>query len=781
MKPLPRLLLRPFALAALLAAGCAAFPVRAAERTNFGQVAGTVVNLLMEGHYSMADFDDKLSAKALQNYFDTLDYNRMYFTRAEIDRFRAKYETQIDDYVLQYKLDPANEIYALYSKKVQDRLVKIKAALEGGQLKFDGKDTVEITRKDAPWAESEEELDALWIKQLTREVLQERIIRARAEERKKEKAGKLEEAKKADEAAREKAESSGTPAPKTEPKAPETPEQKVLKRYERLTTIIKQNEEEDISNLFLSAIATSYDPHSEYFSAEEQDRFTINMRKSLTGIGAVLSQKDGAAEIRQLVPGGPADKGKQLKVGDLVLAVGEGVDGEMKDVEGLKLQKIVEMIRGPEGTTVRLKVQPAADPTTTREILIQRAKVEIKDTLAKAELIEMTPPGTQPLRVGWIDLDEFYADMENMNKRGAVSATRHVEMLLTRLQKEGINGLVLDLRGNGGGALEEAIRLTGLFVKAGPVVQQRNSRNQLEARFTRRAEPVYTGPLIVLTDRLSASASEICAAALQDTGRAVIMGDKTTFGKGTVQTIVPVADSMPLFSARERAGSLKVTIQKFYRINGYSTQKEGVSADIPLPSRYDAMEVGERYLKDPLPYDKIPELPFEKASTAPLPVEELRARSAARVKANPEFNYIQDYVNRTKELLKKNTISLNEAERLKEERENEARLKAQREERKKRTQEANKGGDPYKVYPITVDTVNDPKLKTDEEVKKEEKPEYTLKLDDDMEGLEEDEEAFPHGIEPVKAEALNVMRDLIELTTPGGAPPASTKSTAKRD
>lgn len=799
--------LRPaLSLLATVLMGCALPPTSGAQigKTDYGLVSSTVVNMLMENHYSMKDFDDELSRKALQNFFDYLDYSRLYFTQPEIENFRFQYESKMDDFVFKQQIRPAKEIHTLYVKKVKDRAAKIKALLTEGKLDFSSDKTIEITRKEAPWASNEADLDELWKRQITREVLQERLIVARAEERKKSRGEK--EAK---EAGDQKAPGTDTPAQpekaieeiippgatntpptapgaavpveapsKAEKKTPDTPEQKVLKRYDSFLKAISEQDDEDVTNFFLSCIASAYDPHSEYLSAPEQDRFNIEMKKSLTGIGAVLQAKDGAAEIRSIVSGGPADKNGGLSVGDLITGVGQGVDGEILPLDGLKLEKIVEMIRGDENTTVRLKVQPADDPTTFRELKIVRAKVEIKDSLAKAELIELNAPGHSPVRIGWIELESFYADMENMNRKGAVSATAHVKELLLRLQKEQISGLVLDLRGNGGGSLEEAIRLTGLFIKAGPVVQQRDNRNHVEARSSRGSEPVYAGPLVVVTDRASASASEICAAALQDYGRAVVVGDQATFGKGTVQTILGVSDHMPLFSSRDRAGSLKVTIQKFYRIAGGSTQREGVKADVVLPSRYDAMEVGEAFLKEPLPYDTIKELKYDPAATSPLPLEELKVRSSDRVARNPEFNYIADYVSRTQELIRKNVLSLNEANRLQEDLAAEARLNAQKEERKKRIAIANQSGDPYKVFPLTLDTVGEVTLKTDVETAAAEKLKEKEKAR--LNGVDEDEEidpslkedTFPHGIEPVKAETLEIVKDLISLTSP-------TKGTAK--
>ncbi|MES2705072.1 MAG: carboxy terminal-processing peptidase [Verrucomicrobiota bacterium] len=758
------------------------------EKTDFGAVAGTVVNMLMENHYSRMDFDDELSRKALQNYIEYYDLNHLYFTKPEIEGFQAAYGTKLDDFVVLNKIDPAKEIFKVYSQHLKDRAVKIRELLQPGKLDFATAEKAEISRKDAPWANSQAELDEIWKRQLTREVLQERLRISLAAIRKKEKV----------DAEAKKAEASGKPTPdaavaplkpqdaqpfenakdgKLKEKMPDTPEQKVQKRYDSFLKILQEYDDEDVTNFFLSAIASAYDPHSEYLSAPEEDRFKIEMKKSVIGIGAELGMKDGAAEIRRVVPTGPADKSGSIHVGDLITAVGEGVDGDLKNLEGLKLQKIVEMIRGGENTTVRLRIIPADDPTTFREVKIIRQKVEIKDTLAKAELIEMNRPGTAPVRIGWIQFNEFYADMDTMNKKGGLSVSAHVKALLARLQKENISGLVLDLRSNGGGFLEEAIRLTGLFIKNGPVVQQRDNRDRTEPRFSRASEPVYSGPMVVVTDRASASASEICAAALQDYGRAVIVGDKATFGKGTVQTILAVADQMPLFSDHDRAGSLKVTIQKFYRINGRSTQHKGVEADVIMPSRYDAMEVGESFLKDPLPYDVINSMKYDLAPTNPLPIAELKARSEARVASNPEFKYITDYVTRSHDIIKRNTLSLNEKDRLAEDAANEALYSGQKLERKARIAEANKSGDPYTVFPLTLDTLGEVTLKTDVQTKKDAKPEARLSsLDDDNDGdASDDEETFPHGIEPVKAETLQIVRDLIELTT------QTPKSTAKRD
>lgn len=761
----------PGLIAAVTMLGTSACSIAQDEKsnTNYSAVAHDVVGMLQEYHYSNKDFEDELSRRALENYFDTLDYSRLYFTKPEIEAFRAKYATTLDDQIQLYKIEPAKEIFEAYKKHVTERFGKIRSLLESGKLDFYSDATVEISRKEADWVATPAELDELWRREVIREVLLERVNAAHADKRKKER----------DASGKEK--ESG----KVQKKTPDTPEQKVLKRHQRYVDTLKLTDEEDITNYLLSAIATAYDPHSEYLSAPEKGTFEIEMKKELIGIGAVLSSKDGAAEIKSLVPGGPADKSGALKMGDLIVGVAQGENGEIEDVEGMKLQHIVERIRGTEKSIVRLKVQPADDPTITREIKITREKVEMKDTLAKGELIEISNPkdtGAPPQKVGWINLDSFYADMEN---RGGRSATADVKRVLQRLEKEGISGLVLDLRGDGGGSLEEAIKLTGLFVKKHtPVVQQRDNRDRREARKT-RDNPIYNGPMIVMTDRASASASEIFAAVMKDTGRALIVGDESTFGKGTVQTLLDVKEHMAPFTDKERAGSLKVTIAKFYRINGETTQHNGVVPDLILPSRYDAMDVGEKFLKFPLPADKIEKLSYDMADSVPALNQELKdslkSRSAGRTKANPDIAFINDYVTRTKELIKKNTLSLNEKTRLAEDAANEERNRLYKEDRKKRVAEANKNGDPYRVFPVTLDNVDDARLKLDSETKKDEKKSIQAMLEEDDDTVTDTDDTFPHGFDPAKFETIHILKDLVKAANKTQLSGTTPKDTVRRD
>jgi len=429
----------------------------------------------------------------------------------------------------------------------------------------------------------------------------------------------------------------------------------------------------------------------------------------------------------------------------------------------MKLDKVVEMIRGKKGTTVRLQVIPAraADPSKRKLIEIVRDEIKLKDSEAKAEIIERQDATGQTRRLGWITLPSFYADMEHSGSKGAKSTTRDVLALLNRLKQENIGGLVIDLRRNGGGSLEEAVNLTGLFIKRGPVVQAKDSNGNIHVSRDRDQNLVYDGPLVVLTNKLSASASEIFAAALQDYGRAVIVGDHSTFGKGTVQTMLEIGRFIPfLGGSGNEAGALKLTIQKFYRIAGGSTQLRGVLSDIVLPSPYDNPDIGESALKDPLPYDEVDPLDYEKVIDHPLFLNELRARSAARVAVDPEFRYLVDDTNRMKQKLASNKISLNEKARRAETSEDKARNDRRTAERAKRKQAESKD------FMITLDNVDKPGLQP---ASNEKKSLASADLEDAA--VDEDDEDAPEGsdrkkpeIDPIRAEALDIVGDLIELS-----------------
>lgn len=751
-----------FALSAVIAL-LPLVPTASRAEANYGQISMVVATMLQNHHYSHREFNDDVSKQLLDSYLNFLDFSHIYLTQQDVDGFKAKYATTLDDHIVNRNVGPAIEIYDIYQQRVQERVNFVKKALETRKFSFDSNRQIQLKRDKLPWPKDKAASDVLWNDLVEGDLLAERIS-----DRSKDEAAKKRAEKKVKKDADKPADK---PAVKEKPAVADAdegpPEKRVLKRYERLLEQLGENEQEDKVNYFLSCLAQSYDPHTEYMSQQEMDNFNIQMKHSLVGIGALLMSKDNVAEIQGIVVGGPADKQGELKLNDKILAVAQGAKGEYEDIKFTKLQKIVEKIRGKEGSIVRLKVNPAEadDPSFVKEIVITRGAVPLKEKLANAELIA-TPPsnGGKPGKIGWINLSSFYADMED----GTVSTTVDVARLLKRLMKENIEGLVLDLRSNGGGSLEEAIKLTGLFIPSGPVVQAKDWRDNITWRDSESERPLYGGPMIVLTDKASASASEILAGALQDYRRAIIVGEKSTFGKGTVQTILPVERYMPFLAQKDRAGALKVTIQKFYRIAGGSTQLKGVIPDVRLPSMRDVMEIGEDALHHPLPYDTIPSRTFTFWSKTPLPADQLTASMEARIKKNAEFQYVLDDTKRLKERIDKNAVTLNEKQRILELDENKARVEARKDERKARVAElGDKGKDSYQTYRLTLDNVDQAKLVKSADFSKEAASGMRLANNastDDDEPVAENAQ-FPYGIEPIKFETIHILRDWIELSS----------------
>jgi carboxyl-terminal processing protease len=546
--------------------------------------------------------------------------------------------------------------------------------------------------------------------------------------------------------------------------------QLVSRRYDRLDKNVHEQDKDEQIKIFLDALAQAYDPHSEYLSKADMKNFSINMGLSLVGIGAMLRSEDGYAKIESLVPGGPAQTDGRLKVGDRITAVGQG-QADYVDVREMRLDKVVEMIRGKKGTRVRLLVIPsdATDPSRRKNVELVRDEIKLKDQEARADIIIRKDENGEPVKLGWLTLPSFYADMDRHQK----STTRDVLALLKRLKKENIAGLVVDLRRNGGGSLEEALSLTGLFLKSGPIVQTKDYNGSI--RISSDPDPgiAYSGPLIVLTSRQSASASEIFAAALQDYGRAVIVGDKSTFGKGTVQTILPIGRFASLLGSRsDEDGALKLTIQKFYRVAGGSTQLHGVASDIVLPSLSDLPEFGEGALKNALPYDEVAKAKYTKWSdTHSLFVEQLRRRSEERVKNDPEFHYVMEDMDRLRHKIDENHISLNEDLRKKELQDDKLRKETRSKERLARNQEE------PRIYRVTLDTVDKPNLQLimyPGKLAEAKKNGVTPKVDPDAAsdadsdliadaGNDGDANKEPT-VDPERDETLNILNDLVDLT-----------------
>ena len=709
---------------------------------NYGTIAQYVANLIQNNHYSRTDFEDEVSEKFLESYLKFLDSNKLYFNQRDIDSFNKKYKTTLDDYIFEGSIQPATDIYNLYVERVTKRVEKIKEILNTKEFKFDSDRTVEKRRKDSDWAADEQACDQLWENILEGQLLEEEIRKRRQTERAKELGKKLEDILGDD--------------------SKESPKEKILNRYTRFMETLDKNDKEEACNFFLSTLSQVYDPHSEYFSQSELENFQVNMQNKLVGIGALLQMDDGAAKIQGLVVGGPADRGGELQIGDRIVGVSQGSDKEMVDILYMKLNRVVDMIRGEKNTTVILKVVPTDAPDETKLISIVRDEVKLKDKAANAELIEVMGDDGVATKIGWINLYAFYADMQ----RGTVSCSFDVKRLLERLKKEKIESLVIDLRGNGGGSLEEAIRLTGLFIDGGPVVQAKSAKGRITNKKSKVPNAIYDGPLVVLTDRSSASASEIFAAALQDYGRAIVVGDKSTFGKGTVQTVMPVKNYMPAIfpkDTKDRAGALKVTIQKFYRIAGGSTQLKGVVPDIILPSYRDALETGEESLPNALEHDSIAKMKYES-----LDLQETRQQllklSEQRVKSDKEFNYIIEDNKRYKEINDRNEVSLNIEKRLEENKKEKERRKTRNVNRKKLFEEIEKKEKgKFKVTRLTLDNVDKNEIEPTDNFKRPEDESMRRAKDKEKE-LEEETPDFPHFLSPTKREALEIAEDLIRVS-----------------
>ena len=719
---------RALALCAiLLTATIAAPPAMAASRET---VAMSVGRLLEEGHYTRQKLNEDVSKKFLQTYLELLDFSHLFFTQKDVDDLNAKYASSIAGDVLLGNLKPAYEIYALYTKRVDDRVAKIKDLLKQ-PIDFKSNATVELSRQKSAWPKDEAEADQLWRGRIANELLQEHLSEHPIE-----------------------------PAP-----------QLVARRYDRLARNVHEEDKDEQMKLYLDALAQAYDPHSEYLSKADMKNFSINMGLSLVGIGAMLRSEDGYAKIESLVPGGPAQVDGRLKVGDRISAVAQG-PADYVDVREMRLDKVVEMIRGKKGTHVRLLVIPsdATDPSHRKNVELVRDEIKLKDQEARADIIIRKDENGDPIKLGWLTLPSFYADMDKHQK----STTRDVLALLKRLKKENIAGLVIDLRRNGGGSLEEALSLTGLFLKSGPIVQTKDYNGSIRVSANPDPGIAYSGPMVVLTSRQSASASEIFAAALQDYGRAVVVGDKNTFGKGTVQTILPIGRFASLLGSHtDEDGALKLTIQKFYRVAGGSTQLHGVASDIVLPSLSDLPEFGEGALKNALAYDEVAKARYTKWSdTHSLFIDQLRRRSEERIKNDPEFHYVIEDIDRLRHKLDENRISLNEDGRKKELQDDKLRKEMRSKERLARNQEE------PRIYRVTLDTVDKPNLqlimypgKLAEAKKNGTAPKVdsgaASDLDTDTDligGASADDDTKTPAIDPERDEALNILADLVDLS-----------------
>ncbi|WP_443691344.1 carboxy terminal-processing peptidase [Pseudomonas sp.] len=574
-----------------------------------------VVELLKRHHYSKPPLDDKRSVIIYESYLKLLDPSRSYFMAGDITEF-DKWRTQFDDFLKSGDLNPGFTIYKRYLDRVKSRLNFALAELDKGVGKFDftTQETLLVERKDAPWAKNTAELDDLWRKRVKDEVLRLRI------------AGK-------------------------EPKAIQ---ELLTKRYKNQLSRLEQTRSEDVFQAYINTFAMSYDPHTNYLSPDSAENFDINMSLSLEGIGAVLQSDNDNVKIVRLVPAGPAAKTKQVAPADKIIGVAQA-DKEMVDVIGWRLDEVVKLIRGPKGSIVRLEVIPASNAPndqTSKIVAITREAVKLEEQAAKKSILNLKQDG-HDYKLGVIEIPAFYLDFKAYRAGDPEykSTTRDVKKLLTELQADKVDGVVIDLRNNGGGSLQEATELTSLFIDKGPTVLVRNSDGKVDVLEDEAKGAFYKGPMALLVNRLSASASEIFAGAMQDYHRALIIGGQT-FGKGTVQTIQPL-----------NHGELKLTLAKFYRVSGQSTQHQGVLPDIAYPSIIDTKEIGESALPEAMSYDTI--RPAIKPVVDPFKpfLAQLKTRHDERSSKDPEFVFIENRLLLAQKLMAEKTVSLNEAER----------------------------------------------------------------------------------------------------------------------
>ncbi|WP_346840010.1 carboxy terminal-processing peptidase [Microbulbifer sp. SAOS-129_SWC] len=578
-----------------------------------GETAREIVGKLEMLHYNKLKLTDEISAELWDEYIKALDPTKSYFLASDINEFR-KWRTHLDDELRNGQVQHGFDIYNRYRLRVSDRLENILAQLDKGLPKFDfnKEETLQLDREDAQWPKSISEADELWRKRLKSSVLNLRLTGKTDKE-----IGDL-----------------------------------LKRRYEGQLKRVKQQHSDDVFELYMNSLTKLYDPHSNYFSPRSLENFNMTMSLSLEGIGAVLQMEDEYTKVARLVAGGPADRSGKIKPNDKIVAVGQDKTGDMVDVVGWRLDDVVDLIRGSAGTYVRLETIPTGGDGSHRTVLIKRSKVKLEDQAAKKAIFEFTD-GDKTYKVGVINLPTFYIDFEAYRRRDPnyKSTTRDVAKLLHELQEAKVDGVILDLRNNGGGSLQEATMLTDLFIDQGPVVQIRHANEQISRHNRSRSRAMYRGPLMVLINRLSASASEIFAGAIQDYNRGLIVGSQS-FGKGTVQTMAPLKE-----------GQLKITQSKFYRVSGDSTQHAGITPDINMPQMIDPESVGESTYDSALPWDRIHSVPHAKYFNFKKLLPDLIARHNKRTSVDPDFVYLREQYQFEHERGDEKVISLNEHER----------------------------------------------------------------------------------------------------------------------
>ena len=615
------------------------------------QVEQFATQFLSYHHYQKFKLDDAFSSKVWNNFLKDVDGSHTYFTEADVAAFE-KYRDGVDEDLLEGDLTAPFEVFNLYRKRYKERHDFIMSLLDK-PFDFTTDEIYETDREKAPWAKSKEELDDVWRKIVKSQVLDLKLSGSK---------------------------DSATVA--------------TLKdRYKRWETRISKWRPDDVFQSFMNSFSEAIDPHTSYRIPSTAAQFNIEMSQSVEGIGASLQNEGDYVKIAEIIPGGPLFKGGEATKNDRIVAVAQGENGTWQDIVGWLTDDAVKLIRGTKGTVVRIRLLPGDAPagSPTKELRLVREKVKLEEAVAKAEIVPMKKDG-KDYKLGMIDIPMFYRDFEDARKGGDFqSTTKDVKRFLNEFKAKGVDGVVIDLRNNGGGSLTEAINLTGLFITKGPVVQRRDNNGSVDVESDTDAELVYNGPLVILQNRFSASASEIFAGAIQDYKRGVIVGEQS-FGKGTVQQLVDL-DQFLLsprtasndkkgaanvgFDQKEKYGQLKLTTEKFYRITGNSTQRKGVLADINLPTPFDPEEMGESSQPSALPYDQIKTSEYEKTTAISDKIlSKIQEKYESRLKSDPEMKQLTDDLVEYRKTKDVTIISLNEAKRKQERDENEKRRKA---------------------------------------------------------------------------------------------------------
>lgn len=625
-----------------------------------GNIARIDAAITSKQHYRQHPVDDEISEMLFDEYFKVLDPNKMYFTKEQIRRF-AKYEKRLDDLMNAGNVDFAFDVYNKFVENVKAHEEFAKRQIRKG-FDFNKNETFVIDRSEADWPMNAEEREELWRRKIKNDILTYRLMERAETERKKEE-GKE---KQSSDSGAEKKVGDDKPEHSSWRKCPK---ERMLNRLSSYVNLLEQNSPIDVLELYLSSFKKVYDPHSAYMSPDTEEDFNISMKLSLVGIGALLSSEDGYTKIVKLIAGGPAERDGQLKANDRIVAVAQ--DGEDPvDIIDMPLNKVVRLIRGKKNTKVHLTILRGSKGAHAipEVVVLTRDEVKLKEQEVHGRT-ETLKTNDDQYKIGVITIPSFYLDFQAaaQHREDYKSSTRDVRRILEDFKKKGgVDGLIVDVRSNGGGSLLEAIKLTGLFIRTGPVVQVRSHDGDVMRKNDPDSEIYYEGPLIVMTNRFSASAAEIFAGAIQDYHRGVVVGDSHTHGKGTVQTIYDLSDFLNFFGSNEKAGSLKLTTAKFYRISGSSTQERGVIPDIIFPSFSDSMDVGEAYLEHALPWDRIdPNEHDDYGKNLPVVVSTLRIRSEERQRASREFQALAKNLDYYKRLKDRKELSLNEDERWK--------------------------------------------------------------------------------------------------------------------